>query len=103
MRLVADGSQALCLGVVVVKADIQLLVELVDQVLHGLEAHHLGEVFQLREVLAGDRDQGRGGAGGVGGVLGGVVLQVVHVAWTEVFELLIQTNEGGFHGVPCRV
>lgn len=98
VRLVANGCQAFCLGVVIVKANVELLVKLVDQVLHGLEAHHLREVLQLREVLAGDGRQGDGGGGRAGGGgLGGVgaqhrVVQLIHTARPQIIKLLIQTH-----------
>lgn len=102
VRLVAYGSQALRLGVVIVEADVELLVKLVDQVLHRLEAHHFREVLQLREVLAGDGGQWDGGSGG-GGVRGVIqcwVVQPIHPTGPEILKLLIQTHERGFHGVP---
>lgn len=100
VRLVAYGRQDLRLGVVIVEAHIELLVELVHQVLHRLEAHHLREVLQLGEVFAGDGGHwDGGGGGGVRGVFEWVV-QLVHAAGPEVLKLLIQTHERGFHGVP---
>lgn len=95
--LVAYGRQALGLGVVVVKAHVELLIKLVDQVLHGLEAHHLGEVLQLRKVLSGDGAQWYGGGGGVGGLLERRVIQLIHVTGPEVLELLVQAHERGLH------
>lgn len=47
VRLVANRCQTFCLGVVIVEAHVQLLIKFIDEVLHGLEAHHLREVLQL--------------------------------------------------------
>lgn len=103
MGLVAYGRQALRLGVVIVEADVELLVKLVDQVLHRLEAHHLREILQLREVFPGDGGQGDGGGGGAGGGVGGVMVQLIHPTRPQILKLLIQTHERGFHGGPRQV
>ncbi len=60
VRLVANRCQTFGLGVVVVEAHVQLLVKFIDEVLHGLEAHHLREVLQLWELFAAERRQRNG-------------------------------------------
>lgn len=57
------------------KAHVELLIKLVHQILHGLEAHHFREVLQLREVLPGDGGQRDGGGGGGGGGGVGILIE----------------------------
>ncbi len=90
VRLVANRCQTFGLGVVVVEAHVQLLVKFIDEVLHGLEAHHLREVLQLWELFAAERRQRNGFVRPADRLL-------LHLEGPQILEFFVQAHQRGLH------